>query len=124
MFAEILHELAEEIKEKEAEWTTLLKQEFSYEDIEGAILDLVNDLFARLAGSLLAEVLVDKEVQRQVRQFGGKLAYRFVGYQEVTIRLANGKSIKVRSPYFVKAKPTRGPKKRGPNGRGCHLLLE
>ncbi len=124
MFAEILHELAEEIEEKEAEWTTLLKQDFSYEDIERAILDLVNDLFARLVGSLLAEVLVDKEVQRQVRQFGGKLAYRFVGYQEVTIRLANGKSIKVRSPYFVKAKPKRGPKKRGPNGRGCHLLLE
>ncbi len=90
MFAEILHELAEEIKEKEAEWTDLLKREFSYQEIEQEILDVVNDLFARLVGSLLAEALGDREVQRQVRRFGGKLAYRFVGYQEVTIRLARG----------------------------------
>ncbi len=124
MFAEILQQLSEEIKEKEAEWTDRLKKELSYEEIEREILDVVNDLFARLAGSLLEEVLGDKEVQRKVRQFGGKLAYRFVGYQEVTLRLANGKSLKVRSPYFVKAKPKRGRKKRGPNGRGCHLLLE
>lgn len=40
MFAEILHELAEEIKGKEAEWTDLLKQEFSYQEIEREILDV------------------------------------------------------------------------------------
>ncbi len=28
------------------------------------------------------------------------------------------------TPYFVKAKPKRGRKKRGPNGRGSHLGLE
>jgi len=124
MFAEILQQLAEELKEKEAEWLDRLKQELSYEEIEGEILDVVNDLFAKLAGSLLEEALEDKEILKEVRQFGGKLAYRFVGYQEVTVRLANGKQQKVRSPYFVKAKPKRGRKKRGPNGRGCHLLLE
>ncbi len=124
MFAEILQQLAEEIKEKEAEWLDRLKKELSYEEIEREILDLVNDLFAKLASSLLGEVLEDKEILKRVRQFGGKLAYRFVGYQEVTVRLANGKQLKVRSPYFVKAKPKRGRKKRGPNGRGCHLLLE
>jgi len=124
MFAEILQQFAEEIKEKEAEWTDRLRKELSYEEIEREILDLVNDLYAKLAGSLLEEVLEDKEVLRKVRQFGGKLAYRFVGYQEVTLRLANGKPLKVHSPYFVKAKPKRGRKKRGPNGRGCHLLLE
>ena len=124
MFAEILQQFAEEIKEKEAEWTDRLKKELSYEEIEREILDLVNDLFAKLAGPLLKAVLEDKEILKRVRQFGGKLAYRFVGYQEVTLRLANGKSLKVGSPYFVKAKPKRGRKKRGPNGRGCHLLLE
>jgi hypothetical protein len=75
-------------------------------------------------GSLLEGVLEDKEILKKVRQFGGKLAYRFVRYQEVTVRLANGGSLKVSSPYFVKAKPKQGRKKRGPNGRGCHLLLE
>ena len=106
MFSEILQQLAEEIKEKEAQWTDRLKKGFSYEEIEREILDVVNDLFARLAGSLLEEMPGDKEVQRKVRHLGGKLAYRFVGYQEVILRLANGKPLKVRSPYFVKVKPT------------------
>lgn len=123
-YAEILQHFIEELKEKEAEWTARLKKELSYEEIEREILDLVNDLFARLAGSVLEEVLEDKEILKRVRQFGGKLAYRFVGYQEVTVHLANGRTLKVRSPYFVKAKPKRGRKKQGPNGRGCHLLLE
>lgn len=101
-----------------------MKKGFSYEEIEHEILDLGSDLFAKLAGSLLEEVPGDEEILKKVRQFGGKLAYRFVGYQEVTLRLGNGRSLKVRSPYFVKAKPKRGRKKRGPNGRGCHVLLE
>ena len=70
MFAEILQEFAEEIKEKEAEWTDRLKKELSYEEIEREILDVVNDLFARLAGSLLEEVLGDKEIRKKVRHFG------------------------------------------------------
>ena len=123
MFAEILHEFVEKIKEKESEWFDQLKEEFSME-VEREILGMVNDLFSRLMGSLLERVLEDKAILKKVRQFGGKLAYRFVRYQEVTVRLANGNSLKVLSPYFVKAKPKRGRKKRGPNGRGCHLLLE
>lgn len=124
MFAEILEEFVEKIKEKESDWFDQLKEEFSMEAVEREILDMVNGLFSRLMCSLLERVLEDKGVLKKVRQFGGKLAYRFIRYQEVTVRLANGKSLKVSSPYFVKAKPKRGRKKRGPNGRGCHLLLE
>ena len=124
MFEEILHEFVEKIKEKESEWFDQLKNEFSMEEVEREILYMVNDLFSRLMGSLLERMLEDKEILKKVRQFGGKLAYGFVRYQEATVRLANGKSLRVRSPYFVKAKPKRGRKKRGPNSRGCHLLLE
>ena len=124
MFTEILEEFAGEIKGKESEWFDQLREGFSLEEVERDILDIVNDLSSRLTGSLLERLLADKEILKEVRRFGGKLAYRFVSYQEVTLRLANGKSLKVRSPYFVKAKPKRGRKKRGPNGRGCHLLLE
>ena len=123
-YEEILRQFVEAIKSKEAEWLDGLKGELSYEEIEREILNVVNDLFANLTGSLLARVLEDKEILKRVRQYGGKLAYRFVGYYEMTVRLANGKPVKVRSPYFVKAQPKRGRKKRGPNGRGSHLLLE
>jgi hypothetical protein len=124
MFAEILHEFVEKIKGKESEWFDQLKEEFSMEEVEREILDMVSDLFSGLMGSLLERMLKDKEMLKRVRYFGGKLAYRFVRYQEVTVRLANGGSLKVSSPYFVKANPKGGRKKRGPNGRGCHLLLE
>ncbi len=40
MFTEILQELAQEIKEKEADWLDRLKKGFSYEEIEHEILDL------------------------------------------------------------------------------------
>jgi hypothetical protein len=127
MFTEILEEFVEEIKEKESDWFDQLKEGFSLEEVEREILDMASDLSSRVTGLLkgfLERVLTDKELLKQVRLFGGKLAYRLVSYQEVTLRLANGNSIKVCSPYFVKAQPKRGPKKRGPNGRGCHLLLE
>ena len=39
------------------------------------------------------------------------------------ITLPSGSKIQVRSPYFVKATPKRGRKKKGPNNRGEHLLL-
>ncbi len=56
MFAEILQEFVEEIKGKESEWFDQLKGELSYEEIERKILDIVGELFSRLAGSLLEKV--------------------------------------------------------------------
>lgn len=100
MFTEILEEFAEEIKEKESDWFDQLKEGFSLEKVEREILDIVNDLSSKLTGSLLERVLADRELLKQVRLFGGNLAYRFVSYQEVTLRLANGKSMKVRSPFL------------------------
>ena len=49
---------------------------------------------------------------------------RFVSYQEINIILPSGNKIKIRSPFFVKAKSKTGKKKRGPQGRGHHLGLE
>ncbi len=55
---------------------------------------------------------------------GAKKALKFISYQEITIILPTGSRIKVRSPFFVKAKPKHGRKKRGPQNRGVHLALE
>ncbi len=92
MFTEILEEFAEEIKEKESDWSDQLKEGFSLEEVEREILDMVldmvNDLSSRLTGSLLERALADRELLKQVRLLGGKLAYRFVSYQEITLRLA------------------------------------
>jgi len=62
-------------------------------------------------------------VLKWLRTLGAQKALRFVSYQTVKITLPTGKKIQIRSPFFVKATPKKGRKKRGPQNRGNHLLL-
>jgi len=124
MLAGIVQHFEAKVKEKEAEWVARLKRDFSYEEVEREVLGLAREFFSEVMEEVLKEVLEDGEVLEAVKRFGGKLAYRFVSYQAVEVTVGNGRKVRVRSPYFVKAGSKRGKKKRGPNGRGCHLLLE
>lgn len=58
-----------------------------------------------------------------LRNLGAKKGLRFVSYQTNWITLPTGSKIQVRSPFFVKAAPKRGRKKRGAQKRGEHLFL-
>lgn len=58
-----------------------------------------------------------------LRTLGAQKGFRFVSYQEIRVTLPTGTKIRIRSPFFVKASPKRGRKKRGPQNRGEHLLL-
>ena len=108
-----------------AELAAPLKQSLDYEAVERHVQSLAGDASSEVLESVLAEVFTDQALLASVRAYGGRLAYRFVDYRAVTVRLATGASCRVRSPYFVKASPKkRGRKKPCPNGRGCHLLLE
>ena len=125
MLEEIVRHFEAKVKEKkEAEWVEQLKKSFSYEEVEREVLSWTREFFSEIMEDLLKEVLEDRAVLEALKRFGGKLAYRFVGYREVEVTVGKGAKVKVRSPYFVKAQSKRGKKKRGPNGRGSHLLLE
>ena len=124
MLGGIVPHFEAKVKEKEAEWVERLKQSFSYEEVEREVLSRTQELASEILAGVLKEVLEDEEVLESLKRFGGKLAYRFVGYRAVEVTVGNGRKVKVRSPYFVKVQSKRGKKKRGPNGRGCHLLLE
>ena len=58
-----------------------------------------------------------------LRKLGAKKGMRLISYQAIMITLSTGSKIKIRSPFFVKAPPKRGRKKRGPQKRGEHLML-
>ena len=58
-----------------------------------------------------------------LRALGARKGFRFVSYQKIWITLPTGTKIQIASPFFVKAAPKRGRKKRGPQNRGDHLLL-
>ena len=57
----------------------------------------------------------------------GRLGLRFNGYRPTSIMLISGEAIKIRSPYFAKARPKkrkgRKPKKRR-KGTGAHYGLD
>jgi hypothetical protein len=58
-----------------------------------------------------------------LRALGAQKGLRFVSYQQIWVTLSTGTKVQVRSPFFVKARPKRGRKKRGPQNRGEHLFL-
>lgn len=72
----------------------------------------------------LSLILENKRFLATLRLVAGQQAMRFVSYQTITVTLPTGTRCRVRSPFFIKAKPRRGRKKRGPQNRGCHLALE
>ena len=64
-----------------------------------------------------------KTILLWLRTLGAQKGLRFVSYQENWVTLPTGTKVRIRSPFFVKASPKRGRKKRGPQNRGEHLLL-
>lgn len=58
-----------------------------------------------------------------LRALGAQKGFRLVSYQQIWVTLPTGTKIQIRSPFFVKASPKRGRKKRGPQNRGQHLFL-
>jgi hypothetical protein len=91
---------------------------------EQGVQEIANKLVAEVMQETIEAMMGEPEMLAKLKQVGGKLALRYKEYRTVTVRLAHGQSISVRTPYFVRAQPKRGRKKRGPNGSGCYLGLE
>ena len=73
--------------------------------------------------SYLTSLFKCKITLQWLRGLGAQKGLRFVSYQQIRVMLPTGTKVRVRSPFFVKASPKRGRKKRGPQNRGEHLFL-
>jgi hypothetical protein len=73
--------------------------------------------------SYLKSLLQCEIILSRLRAVGAQKGFRLVSYQEIWVTLPTGTKIQIRSPFFVKACPKRGRKKRGPQNRGEHLFL-
>jgi hypothetical protein len=104
----------------------------TYESLEGLHLEesysLLKDFLKEWQGllwkRLFSQLLSSKVFLDFVKKQGSQRAYRYKGRVDRQIVLPCGERSKVSSPYFVKSDKKRGKKKKGPNGRGCHLGLE
>jgi hypothetical protein len=91
--------------------------------ISTAIMTLTRTLTDRLWETTLQLILTDQVFLKRLRSWGSTQGWQFVSYQRITIILPTGTRLRVTSPFFVKMKPRRGRKRRGPQGRGSHLAL-
>lgn len=73
--------------------------------------------------SYLTSLLQCEIIMSWLRALGAQKGLRLVSYQQIWVTLPTGTKIQIRSPFFVKARPKRGRKKRGPQNRGEHLFL-
>ena len=126
MVEAILQDFERKVKEKIEELMDELRENLDFAAIEQVLTEMLNELLASLLGKMLNELLSEKNVLKQLKILGGRLAMRFKEYRWVTIRLGNGQTIRVRAPYFIKTPPKdkRRRKKRGPNGSGASLGLD
>lgn len=91
---------------------------------EAEMNELMNQIGTLMVAIKLADLLTSAAFLVKLKQLGAHKGMHFKEYRMVTVYFATGQKVLVPTPYFVKAKPKRGRKKRGPNGRGSHLGLE
>jgi len=120
----MLQDFARHLEVNLDELANRLRRESEVARLEGALIEEMDKLCGRLLEHLLDERLGDAGWLAELKRLGGRLGLRFKEYRWVTVRLCHGQCVRLRTPYFVKARPKRGRKKRGPNGRGTHLGLE
>ena len=124
----IVNSLGVTVKEKVVELTDKLKETLDFSTIEKEISEMFNEFSAAILEKMLNEIIQNPQFLSFLKKLGGRLGMHFVRYREINVRLYNGITVKVMSPYFVKARPKKRKKKRkksgpcGPNGYG-HLGL-
>lgn len=124
MLDHIVDQITAQVNQKLPGMVSGLQEHLSFGDFEHGLIGLMQDVVGIVVSPVLNQVLQDEALLIRLRQAAGSIGYRYKEYRPLTVRVLDGVEVKVSSPYFVKKGRKRGRKKRGPNGRGCHLLLE
>jgi len=91
---------------------------------ENELYQLCMDLYNQIALIIISAVAQSEELEQKARIIGQKKGLQELRKSEVKLQLKTGYMITIFSWYASRAKSKRKAKKRGPNGSGCHLLLE
>lgn len=93
-----------------------LGETLDFRQFEDGMRNLMNQLEACVTVCILQECLINPDFLMQLKRLAGKLGMKFKEYRTLRIRLGNGLQITISTPYFIKAKPKRGRKKKGQMG--------
>jgi len=93
-----------------------LSETLDFRQFEDGMKKLMNQLEACITVCVLEECLTNANFMMQLKRLAGKLGMHFKEYRTLRVRLSNGSQITIMTPYFIKAKPKRGRKKKGQMG--------
>ena len=123
MLEAILNTFVGDIQEKFEVLNAELGETFDFTEVEKVLSETLDAFSASLLEVMLTQLFQQAHFLAFLKQVGGRSGMRFERYREIRIRLYKGQTIKLLSPYFVKASPKKGRKKKsGPKGAG-HLGL-
>jgi hypothetical protein len=91
---------------------------------ENELFQSCTDLYNQIAFVILSTVAQSEELKQKAQIIGQNKGLKELRKSEVKLQLKTGEIITIFSWYASPAKSERKTKKRGPNGSGCHLLLE
>jgi len=116
-------ELEKQIKEKTSTFRNGLKAG-NFIDFERELNQLCTSLYAELAQLLISDVLHSKEMEKTAQILAQKKGLSKIKKTTVTVQLMTGHYIAIPSWYALRSKGKQKKGKRGPNGSGCHLILD
>ena len=89
-----------------------LSETLDFRQYEDDMQKLMNQLTACITAYALEEQLTNPAFLARLKSIGGKLGMHFKEHRTLRIRLGSGLHITITTPYFIKTKPKRGPKKK------------
>ncbi len=90
--------------------------------VEDELHSLVTDLYNKIILIVIAEVAKSSEMEKRAKMIAQKKGLGKIRKTTVKLQLRTGRIVTIPSFYASRSKPQK-PRKRGPNGSGCHLLL-
>ncbi len=124
MFDSIIENFSGHLGQRLSEIFEAFQKNLDAEFLENALNEELANFNAELQLPMLESVLTNPDFLAKAKVYAGTCGLRFKEYRYITVTLGNGKKIRIKSPYFVKAKPHHRRKKRGPNGTGAHIGLK
>jgi hypothetical protein len=104
------------IQRETAQLSKQLGETLDFRQFEDGMKKIMNQLEACITTCVIEELLTNPDVLMRLKRVGGRLGMRFKEYRTLRIRLGSGLWITIATPYFIKAKPKRGRKKKGRMG--------
>jgi len=119
----ILNSFKEEVKKKLADLEQILYETLDFSIIEQELAEILNKFSALILQAMLNRLLSDPHFLAALKQMGGRMGMKYKEHRTIIVRLYNGQTIEVKTPYFIKAEPKGRRRKKKKKNKLAHLGL-